>query len=138
MRQRLNRGQGVESSYLNPCYKSAREQRPRRNCFRTDFHKLFVVKMDKMINKKTGTSFLVVYVIYCSLVYTDSKKLCLVYSPDCRLHSIYATLRGNQNANLYAYRAVYVCSIMSLTIRIGLYLFLLSNSIINLMYNIIK
>ena len=32
------------------------------------------VKMNKMIHKKTGESFLVVYVIYVSLVYTDSKK----------------------------------------------------------------
>ena len=28
------------------------------------------VKMNKMIHKKTGASFLVVYVIYVSLVYT--------------------------------------------------------------------
>ena len=40
----------------------------------TDFHKLFIVKMNKMIQKKTGASFLVVYVIDVSLVYTDSKK----------------------------------------------------------------
>ena len=33
-----------------------------------------VIKMNKMIHKKTGASFLVVYVIYVSLVYTDSKK----------------------------------------------------------------
>ena len=33
-----------------------------------------IVKMNKMIHKKTGASFLVVYVIYVSLVYTDSKK----------------------------------------------------------------
>ena len=33
-----------------------------------------IVKMNKMIHKKTGASFLVVYVIYISLVYTDSKK----------------------------------------------------------------
>ena len=41
-----------------------------------------IVKMNKMIHKKTGASFLVVYVIYVSLVYTDSKKLCHVYSSD--------------------------------------------------------
>ena len=40
----------------------------------TDFHKLFIVKMNKMVDKKTGASFSVVYVIYVSLVYTDSKK----------------------------------------------------------------
>ena len=33
-----------------------------------------IVKMNKMIRKKTGASFLVVYVDYVSLVYTDSKK----------------------------------------------------------------
>ena len=33
-----------------------------------------IVKINKMIHKKTGASFLVVYVIYVSLVYTDSKK----------------------------------------------------------------
>ena len=33
-----------------------------------------IVKMNKMIHKKTGASFLVVYVIYVNLVYTDSKK----------------------------------------------------------------
>ena len=57
----------------------------------TDFHKLFMVKITKMIKKKTGGIFLVVYVIYGSLVYTDSKKLCLVYSSDCQLHAICAT-----------------------------------------------
>ena len=40
----------------------------------TDFHKLFMVKMNKMIQKRTGGLFLVVYVIYGSIVYTDSKK----------------------------------------------------------------
>ena len=33
-----------------------------------------IIKMNKMIHKKTGASFLVLYVIYVSLVYTDSKK----------------------------------------------------------------
>ena len=33
-----------------------------------------IVKMNKMVHKKIGVSFLVVYVIYVSLVYTDSKK----------------------------------------------------------------
>ena len=41
----------------------------------TDFHKLFMVKINKMIKKKTGASFLVVYVIFGSLVYTDSKTV---------------------------------------------------------------
>ena len=39
-----------------------------------DFHKLLMVKTKKMIKKKTGLIFLVVYVIYNSLLYTDSKK----------------------------------------------------------------
>ena len=33
-----------------------------------------IVKMNKIIHKKTGGSFLVIYVIYVSLVHTDSKK----------------------------------------------------------------
>ena len=42
-----------------------------------------IVKINKMIHKKVGASFLVVYVIYVSLVYTDSKKLLRhVYFPD--------------------------------------------------------
>ena len=46
------------------------------------------VKMNKMIHKKTGASFLVVYVIYVSLVYTDIKKTvpCLLSR-----HTIFAT-----------------------------------------------
>ena len=40
----------------------------------TDFYKLLMVKINKTIKTKTGELFLVVYVIYGSLVYTDSKK----------------------------------------------------------------
>ena len=58
----------------------------------TDFHKLFMAKIDKMIKKKTaGGIFLVVYVIYGSLVYTESKKTVSCLLPDCQLHTIYAT-----------------------------------------------
>ena len=93
------------------------------------------VKMNKMIHKKTGASFLVVYVIYVSLVYTDSKKtaLCLLSRP-----TIFVTF-GRQ------LKCLLVC------IQGGLYLFhyvldnlnwllfvFLSNLIINLMYNIKK
>ena len=46
------------------------------------------VKMNKMIHKKTGASFSVVYVIYVSLVYTDSKKTASCLLP---LHAIFAT-----------------------------------------------
>ena len=94
-----------------------------------------VVKMNKMIHKKTGASFLIVYVIYVSLVYTDSKKTASCLLPR---HTIFATF-GIQ--------------LKCLLIRIqgGLYLFyyvldnlnwllfvFLSNLIINLMYNIKK
>ena len=46
----------------------------------TYFHKLFMVKINKMIKKETGGILLVVYVIYDSLMYADSKKTvsCLV------------------------------------------------------------
>ena len=75
-------------------YKSVREQRPTCNCFMTDFHQLFIVKMNKMINKKTGASFLVVYVIYVSIVYTDSKKTVSCLLPRLpRLRTIFATFR---------------------------------------------
>ena len=39
----------------------------------TDFHRLFMLKINKMIKNKTVAS-LVVYVIYGSIVYIDSKK----------------------------------------------------------------
>ena len=44
--------------------------------------------MYKMIHKKTGASFLVVYVIYVSLVYQDSKKTSLCLLPR---YAIFAT-----------------------------------------------
>ena len=47
-----------------------------------------IVKMNKMIHKKTVVSFLVVYVIYVSLVYTDSKKTVSCLLPR---HAIFAT-----------------------------------------------
>ena len=59
----------------------------------TDFHELFMVKINIMIAKKTGASFLVVYVIYGSLVCTDSKKIVYYLLLHCRLHTIYATLK---------------------------------------------
>ena len=46
-----------------------------------------IVKMNKMIHKKTGAS-LVVYVIYVGLVYTDSKKTASCLLPR---HTIFAT-----------------------------------------------
>ena len=47
----------------------------------TDFHKLFMVKINKMIKNKTGAFFLVVHVIYGSLVYTDSEENCALFTP---------------------------------------------------------
>ena len=94
-----------------------------------------IVEMNKMIHKKTEASFLVVYVIYVSLVYTDSKKTasCLLLQ-----YTIFATF-GRQ------FKCLLVC------IKSSLYLFhyvldnfnwllfvFLSNFIINLMYNIKK
>ena len=92
-------------------------------------------KMNKRIHKKTGASFLVVYVIYVSLVYTDSKKTASCLLPR---HTIFATFGKKLK-----------CLLVS--IQDGLYLFcyvldnlnwlvfvFLSNLIINLMYNIKK
>ena len=60
-----------------------------------DFHKLFLVKINKMIKKKTGASFLVIYVIHGSLVYTNSKKTVSCLLP--RLPASYhmQVLKGN-------------------------------------------
>ena len=88
-----------------------------------------IVKMNNIIHKKTGASFLVIYVIYVSFVYTDS----VMFTPP---YTIFATF-GRQ--------------LKCLLVRIqdGLYLFhyvldnlnwllfvFLSSLIINLMYNI--
>ena len=59
-----------------------------------------IVKMNKMIHKKTGASFLVVYVIYVSLVYTDSKKTASCLLPR---HTIFATF-GRQLKYLFVRR----------------------------------
>ena len=94
-----------------------------------------IVKMNKMIHEKAEASFLVVYVIYVSLVYTDSKKTASCLLP---LHTIFAT-SGRQ------------LKCLLVGIQGGLYLFhyvldnlnwllfdVLSNLIINLIYNIKK
>ena len=64
--------------------------------------------MNKMIHKKTGASFLVIYVIYVSLVYTDSKKTASCLLPR---YTIFATF-GRQ------LKCLLVC------IHGGLYLFI--------------
>ena len=47
-----------------------------------------MAKMNKMIHKKTGAFFLVIYIIYVSLEYTDNNK-----TASCLLsrHTIFAT-----------------------------------------------
>ena len=47
-----------------------------------------IAKMNKMFHKKTGASFSVVYVIYVSLVYIDSRKTASCLLPR---HTIFAT-----------------------------------------------
>ena len=91
------------------------------------------VKMNKMIRKKTGASFLVVYVIYVSLVYTDSKKTASFL---LLRHTIFATF-GRQlkwllvciQDGLYLFH--YVLDILSWLLFV-----FLSNFIINLMYQV--
>ena len=60
----------------------------------TDFHELFMVKISKVI-KKTGASFLVVYVIYGSLVYTESSKTVLFTPPTASFMPLMQLLKGN-------------------------------------------
>ena len=66
-----------------------------------------IVKMNKMIHKKTGTSFLVVYIIYVGLLYTGGMKTASCLLPR---YTIFATF-GKQ------LKCLFVC------IQGGLYLF---------------
>ena len=61
----------------------------------TGFQKLFMVKINKMIKKITVASHLVVYVIYGSLVYTDSKKIVLFTHPTASFMPFMKPLKGN-------------------------------------------
>ena len=75
----------------------------------TYFPKLFIVKINKMIKNKTGASFLVVYVMYGSLVYTDSKKTvsCLPLPPlppTAGFIPSMQLLKGNCTAHFYIIR----------------------------------
>ena len=94
-----------------------------------------IVKMNKMIHKKTGASFLVVYVIYDSLVYTDSKKTASSLLPR---HAIFATFGRQIKMPICTHTgriiSVPLCSGQSELASIRL----LSNLITNLMYNIKK
>ena len=94
-----------------------------------------IVKMNKMIHKKTRASFLVVYVIYGSLVYTDSKK-----TVSCLLsrHTILATF-GRQLKCLLVHIQGGLCLFHYVLDNLNwLLLVFLSNLIINLMYNLKK
>ena len=93
-----------------------------------------IVKMNKMIHKKTGVSFLVVYVIDVSLVYTNNKKTASRLLP----HTIFATF-GRQlkcllvriHGGLYLFH--YVLDNLNWLLFVFLY-----NLMINLMYKIKK
>ena len=61
----------------------------------TDFHKLFMVKINRMIKNETGASFLVVYVTYGSLVYADRKKTVLFTPPTAGFIPFMQLLKGN-------------------------------------------
>ena len=78
-----------------------------------------IIKTNKMTHKKTGASFLVVYVFYVSLVYTDSKKTASCLLP--------LRIQGG----LYLFH--YVLDNLDWLLFV-----FLSNLIINLMYNIKK
>ena len=94
---------------------------------------LSIVKMNKMIHKKTGASFLVIYVIYVSLVYTDNKKTVSCLLPDMQPLQLLEgkCLIVRIQGGLYLFH--YVLENLN-----WLVLVFLSNLIINLMYNIKK
>ena len=94
-----------------------------------------IVKMNKMIHKKTGASFLVVYVIYVSFVYTDSKKTASCLFPR---HTIFATYGRQLKCLLVRIQgALYLFHYALDNLNWLLFVFL-SNLIINLMHNIKK
>ena len=94
-----------------------------------------IVKVNKMIHKKTGASFLVVYVIYVSLVYTNSKKTASCLLPR---HAISATsgrqIKMPTCTHTGRFISVPLCSGQSELAFICLF----AQLIINLMYNIKK
>ena len=90
-----------------------------------------IVKMNKMIHKKTGASFLVVYVIYVSLVYTDSKKTASCLLPR---HTIFAIFGRQLKCPLVRIQdGLYLFHYILDNLNWLLFVFL-SNLIINLMY----
>ena len=93
------------------------------------------VKMNKMIHKKTGATFLVVYVIYVSLVYTDTKKTASCLLPQ---HIIFATFGRQLKCQLVRIQGGLYLFHYVLDNRNWLLFVFLSNLIINLMYSIKK
>ena len=94
-----------------------------------------IVKMNKIIHKKTEASFLVVYVIYVSLVYTDSKKTASCLLPR---HTIFATFGRQFKCLLVRIQGdLYLSHYVLDNLNWLLFVFL-SNLIINLMYKIKK
>ena len=91
-----------------------------------------IVKMNKIIHKKTGASFLLVYVIYVSLVYTDNKKtVCHAYSPNIPSLQL---LEGKLKCLLERIQGgLYLLHYVLDNLNWLLFVFL-SNLIINLMY----
>ena len=94
-----------------------------------------LVKMNKMIHKRTRASFLVVYVIYVSLVYTDRKKTASCLLPR---HTIFATSGRQLKCLLVCIQgSLYLFHYVLDNLNWLLFVFL-SNLIINLMYKIKK
>ena len=92
-----------------------------------------IVKMNKMIHKKTGASLSVVYVIYVSLVYSRKTASCLLPR-----HTIFATFERQLKCLLVRIQGgLYLFHYFLDNLNWLLFVFL-SNSIINLMYNIKK
>ena len=94
-----------------------------------------IVKMNKMINKKTRASFLVVYIIYVSLVYTDSTETASCLLPR---HTIFATFGRQLKCLLVRTQGgLYLFYYVLDNLDWRLFVFL-SNLIIDLMYKIKK
>ena len=71
-----------------------------------------IVKMNKMIHKKTEASFSVVYVMYVSLVYTDSKKTasCLLPPPAYHLCNFWKAIKMPTCTHTGRFISVPLCS----------------------------
>ena len=65
--------------------------------------------MNRMIHKKTGTSFLVVYVIYVSLVYTDSKKTVMFTPPAYHLCNFWKVIKMSTCTHTGRFISVPLC-----------------------------